>query len=68
MSPTFIQEYKVVDKIVKNYFENYINTFVDNKHSFNQLKYWYINNNDKVVIVYKNYFMGDITEIETDIL
>ena len=44
------------------------NTFVNNKHSFNQLQKWFINDDKKLIIVYKNYFTGDTIEEITDIL
>ena len=68
MSPTFIQDYFEIDNEVNEYFKNKVNTFVDNKHSFNQLQKWFVNNDMKLVIVYKNYFTGDTIEEITDIL
>lgn len=68
MSPTFIQDYFEIDNKANEYFKNKVNTFVNNKHSFNQLQKWFINDDKKLIIVYKNYFTGDTIEEITDIL
>lgn len=69
ISHTFINDYFEVNNKVNEYFKNNVNTFVDNKHSFNQLQKWFINDDDKkLIIVYKNYFTGDTIEEITDIL
>jgi hypothetical protein len=68
ISHTFINDYSEVNNKVNEYFKNNVNTFVDNKHSFNQLQKWFINDDKKLIIVYKNYFTGDTIEEITDIL
>lgn len=68
ISHTFINDYFEVNNKVNEYFKNNVNTFVDNKHSFNQLHKWFINDDKKLIIVYKNYFTGDTIEEITDIL
>lgn len=64
----FIDTYLEVNDKVNEYFSTQVNTFVDNKHSFNQLQKWFINDDKKLIIVYKNYFTGDTITEETDIL
>lgn len=60
---TFIEDYKYLDKQIIKYFETNINNLTDNSHSFNQLIHWFLNEDDKIVIEYKNYFNGEINEV-----
>ena len=65
---TFIEDYKYLNKQIIKYFETNINNLTDNSHSFNQLIHWFMNDDGKIVIEYKNYFNGEISEVITDIL
>lgn len=54
----FIDNYNTINELVIKYFNDNINSNIDNTHSHNYIDRWFFDNYDYIIIVYNNYYSG----------